>query len=398
MRARLGAWNASTARRVECEHGTTYAVAVNGERERPEFLRRADLIAPWVLDALLVLPVLAVMLATASHGLQRGSNDTHIVTVASASVLSTLPLVVRRLWPIQVFGATVIFGVAIPSAAPREKAVASAIIAAFAFYVHRLAWGYNLPLFEVVAGIALAGLVLALGLYQSTRLAYFDQVRERAARLERERTLLDEQAATDERLRIARELHDVVAHNVSLMVIQAQALGAVADDPAAARRGADTIAELGRDAMNEMHRTLALMRPDRADDERSPQPALDDLGPLLDRAHSAGVVVELSVTGTARPLPAGVELSAYRIVQEALTNVIKHSGSDRASVSLRYGGDRLELEIVDEGGGGLGHIVPSSGHGLVGMRERVALFGGSLDAGPVEDRGYRVLATLPYDR
>jgi signal transduction histidine kinase len=367
-----------------------------------------------VLDAALVLPVLAVTLATASHGLRHGSANAHLATVLSASLLSSLPLVVRRLWPMQVFAVTLIFGVAIPTAAafwppsliavytiasrrPRDTAVASAIVAAAALYVHRLAWGYGLPLFEVIAGVALAGLVLALGLYQATRLAYFDQVQERAARLERERTLLNEQAAAEERLRIARELHDVVAHNVSLMVIQAQALGATAHDPAAARRGAATIAELGRDAMNEMHRTLALMRPDRAGEERSPQPALDDLGPLLDRAQTAGVEVQLSVTGQARPLPAGVELSAYRIVQEALTNVIKHSGSDRATVSLRYGGDRLELEVVDEGGGAVAQGVPSSGHGLVGMRERVALFGGSLDAGPVQDRGYRVRATLPYD-
>jgi signal transduction histidine kinase len=136
------------------------------------------------------------------------------------------------------------------------------------------------------------------------------------------------------------------------------------------------------------------MRADEAENERSPQPALTDLGPLLERAHAAGVNVELSVSGAPRPLPAGVELSAYRIVQEALTNVIKHSGSDRASVELRYRDDGLQLQILDHGAG------PStsgqSGHGLVGMRERVALFGGSLEAGPVDGRGYRVLATLPY--
>jgi signal transduction histidine kinase len=180
------------------------------------------------------------------------------------------------------------------------------------------------------------------------------------------------------------------------MVIQAQALEATAEDPAAARHGAQTIAELGRDAMSEMHRTLELMRADSGDDERSPQPALDDLGPLLERAHAAGVNVELTVTGSQRPLPAGVELSAYRIVQEALTNVIKHSGSDRASVQLTYGNRRLELEIIDHGTGSGPPGVPGSGHGLVGMRERVALFGGSFEAGPVNGRGYRVLATLPY--
>jgi signal transduction histidine kinase len=384
---------------------------VNGERERTKLLRRVDAIAPWVVDAALAFVVLLPTLAVASHGLGRGSNNAHAAAVLGAGVLSTLPLLVRRRWPVQVLAATVIVGVAIPTAAvfwppalvavytvasrrPWRIAVVGAVVATVALYVHRLLWGYNLPLFGAIAGIALAGAALALGLYQATRLAYFEQLRERAARLERERQLLDEQAASEERLRIARELHDVVAHNVSLMVIQAQALGATADDPAAARRGAETIAELGRDAMSEMHRTLELMRADGAENERSPQPALTDLGPLLERAHAAGVNVELSVSGAPRPLPAGVELSAYRIVQEALTNVIKHSGTDRASVELRYRDDGLQLQILDHGVG------PSTsgrlGHGLVGMRERVALFGGSLEAGPVDGRGYRVLATLPY--
>jgi signal transduction histidine kinase len=386
-------------------------VNVIGERERSKLLQRVDAIAPWVLDGALALVVLPPTAAIASHGLHRGGTAADATKVITASILSTLPLLVRRRWPVQVLATTVIIGCLIPTAAvfwppslvavytvasrrPWRVAVVSALVATVAFFLHRLVWGYNLPLLGVIAGLGLAGAALALGLYRSTRLAYFEQVRERAARLERERDLLDEQAAAHERLRIARELHDVVAHNVSLMVIQAQALGANADDPAAARRGADTIAELGRDAMGEMHRTLELMRADSAQDERSPQPALGDLSPLLERAHAAGVNVELSVQGAPRPLPAGVELSAYRIVQEALTNVIKHSGCDRASVELRYGLDGLELEIVDHGVGQPETTRP--GHGLVGMRERVALFGGSLTAGPLNGRGYRVLATLPY--
>jgi signal transduction histidine kinase len=391
----------------------TYAVRVNGERERSELLRRVDAIAPWVLDSALALVVLPPTLAVASHGIQRGATTANTAAVVSAAVLSTLPLLVRRRWPVHVLVVTLIVGVAIPTAAvfwppslvavytiasrrPWRVAVVSAGTATVALYFHRLLWGYSLPLFGVVAGLALAGAALALGLYQATRLAYFEQVRERAARLERERELLDEQAAAQERLRIARELHDVVAHNVSLMVIQAQALGATADDPTAARRGAQTIAELGRDAMSEMHRTLELMRADSPEEERSPQPALTDVGVLLERAQAAGLSVELSVKGSPRPLPAGVELSAYRILQEALTNVIKHSGSDRASVEVRYGTDGLELEVVDYGAGGGRSGLSGSGHGLVGMRERVAVFGGSLVTGPVDGLGYRVLATLPY--
>jgi signal transduction histidine kinase len=369
-----------------------------------------------VLDGALALVVLAPTLAIGNHGSQSvngTSTGTSAAAVLSAGILSTLPLVLRRRWPIEVLVATLVFGVAIPTAAvfwpPSLVAVytvatrrswrislAAAVISALALDLHRLLWGYSLSLLGVVAGLALAAAALGLGLYQATRLAYFEQARERAARLERERELLDEQAAAQERLRIARELHDVVAHNVSLMVIQAQALQATAAD-SNARRGAHTIAELGRDAMNEMHRTLELMRSDSAEQERKPQPALNDLGPLLDRARASGVEVELSVTGTPRPLPAGVELSAYRIVQEALTNVIKHSGGERASVDLRYGQKGLELEILDDGGGIAGQPeVAGSGHGLLGMRERVALFGGSLEAGPLDGQGYRVRATLPY--
>jgi signal transduction histidine kinase len=270
-------------------------------------------------------------------------------------------------------------------------AVVGAILATLAVDAHQLLWGYRPQL--NVAFVA----ALAFGLYQKSRHAYVEQTHEWAGRLERERELLNQQAAAEERMRIARELHDVVAHNVSLIVIQAQALAQTAHERAA-RETADTIADLGRDAMSEMHRTLELMRADGAADERRPQPALDDLGPLLERTHSAGLNVELSVSGTPRSLPAGVQLSAYRIVQEALTNAIKHSGSDRASVDLRYGADGLELQIVDHGAGSQRPGLPHAGHGLLGMRERVALFGGTLDAGPLQDRGYRVLATLPYGR
>jgi signal transduction histidine kinase len=375
-------------------------------------LRRLDAIAHWALDGALVLFLLAPTAAIYSHGIERGTNSATAAVVA-ATLLSTLPLLVRRRWPVQVLAASLIPAIAISTAAPFSPpamvavytiasrrpwrtAVVSAIVAALALDLHRLLWGYSLQLEAVIAGLALSGAALALGLYQATRLAYFEQTRERAARLERERELLDQQAAAQERMRIARELHDVVAHNVSLIVIQAQALAQTAQEPAA-RGTAQTIAELGRNAMSEMHRTLELMRADSTGEEREPQPALGDLGPLLQTAKSAGVNVELSVKGAPRPLPAGVELSAYRIVQEALTNVIKHSGSDRAAVALRYGETGLELEIVDHGSGVHRSDLPQSGHGLVGLRERVALFGGTLQAGPVNERGYRVLATLPYE-
>jgi len=314
---------------------------------------------------------------------------------------------------VEALGAILILGMAAPGPAvfsppalvalytvasrrPRRVAIISAGFVVLVYVLRQWVLGYNLPLSGVVSAIALTGAALALGLYRATRLAYVEQLRERAARLERERELLGEQAAADERLRIARELHDVVAHNVSLMVIQAQALAATAGEDEAAKRSAETIADLGRGAMSEMHRTLELMRDGSGDGGRAPQPTLAELGPLLEQARAAGVSADLSVTGRARALEAGVELSAYRIVQEALTNVIRHAGPAHASVRVAYGDSGLELEILDDGLGGPNGERARAGHGLVGMRERVALFGGSLETGPANGAGYRVRARLPY--
>jgi signal transduction histidine kinase len=387
---------------------------VTEQRKRSELSRWLEGIPPWVLDVALVLLLSFPTAALFRHGFERGT-VVRFAWVVPATLLSTLPLLVRRRWPVPVLIIGLAIAVAIPTGASFSPAALAAIyaiasrrswqigvtgatVAALALALHRPLWGYELQPDVVVVGLALTGAALALGLYRASRREYLEQLRERATRLERERELLDAQAAAQERLRIARELHDVVAHDVSLIVIQAQALGQIANDPAA-RGTADTIAELGRNAMSEMHRTLELMRADDPCAERAPQPGLDDLGPLLARARSAGIKVELSVTGPGRPLPAGVELSAYRIVQEALTNVIKHSDASTASVELRYGDSRLELEISDHGTGldpGR-HDSPRAGHGLVGMRERVALFGGRFEAGSVNGHGYRVLATLPYE-
>jgi signal transduction histidine kinase len=376
---------------------------VYDDHERPEFLRRADAIAPWAFDAVIALIVLLPTVAAFGHGRNAENHDILVLLVIVAAVLSVLPLLVRRRWPVQVLAFILVVGVVVPGPAvfsppalvalytvasrrPWRVAALCGVATATALILHRVVWGYSLPLFGVIAGLALAGAALALGLYQATRLAYF----------ERERQLLTEQAAADERLRIARELHDVVAHNVSLMVVQAQALGATAGDPAAARRSAESIADLGRGAMSEMHRTLELMRPGDGDGDRSPQPTLADIDALIQQARTAGVAAELSVNGEPRPLSAGAELSAYRIVQEALTNVVKHAGHAHTNVNLRYTDDGLELEIIDDGRGVLERDIPSSGHGLVGMRERVALFGGTLHTGAANGRGYRVTATLPY--
>ena len=180
---------------------------------------------------------------------------------------------------------------------------------------------------------------------------------------------------------------------MSLIVVQAQALGATADDERV-REATDGIADLGRQAMTEMHRTLKLLRgDDRA--ELAPQPGLGELPELLERARTAGVGVELAVEGQPRQLAQSVDLSAYRIVQEALTNVVKHAGRAHATVTLGYRPDALELTIADSGEGGASPAGPG-GHGLIGMRERAAMFGGTLTAGPRDGRGFEVHASLPY--
>jgi signal transduction histidine kinase len=252
----------------------------------------------------------------------------------------------------------------------------------------------------VLSRLVAVGLALALGLYLRTRADYIVGLRERAERLEREQELLAEQAVASEQVRIARELHDVVAHNVSLMVVQAQALAATGDETPERVQSLHRVADLGREAMSEMHRMLGVLRPTGGDAlELSPQPGVRDLESVIARTREAGIEASLTVLGEPHELPAGVDLSAYRIAQEALTNVIRHASANRVDVTLRFGHTALELNVVDDGVGPTSNgngSTPGGGHGLVGMRERVALFGGSLTTGPAPGgRGYLVHAVLP---
>jgi len=202
----------------------------------------------------------------------------------------------------------------------------------------------------------------------------------------------------EERLRIARELHDVVAHNVSLMVVQAQAIAATSRGDQEQQTALAGMADLGREALSEMHRMLGVLRvQDGGSPEREPNPGARGLERLITRTREAGLDASLVVDGPARELPAGVDLSVYRIVQEALTNVIRHAAASQAVVALSYSPDALEVTVLDDGvGPPAGANGSSSGHGLVGMRERVALFGGRLETGRrAKSAGYRVHASLP---
>jgi signal transduction histidine kinase len=217
----------------------------------------------------------------------------------------------------------------------------------------------------------------------------------RTVELEHEREEKAKLAVTEERARIARELHDVVAHNVSIMVVQAGAeRRAIGDERPETSEALATIEETGRAALAEMRRLLGMLR--RSDDELAlaPQPSLRHLDDLVEQVREAGMPVELRIEGEPRPIAPGIDLSAYRIVQEALTNALKHAGPAQALVTVRYGNNELDIEITDNGANAAGEA-PAGGHGLVGMRERVALFGGDLAAGRGADGGYAVRARLP---
>jgi signal transduction histidine kinase len=241
--------------------------------------------------------------------------------------------------------------------------------------------------------LAIFSLAWLIGWYLRHRRGQFSGLQARAARAEHEREEQARAAVTQERGRIARELHDIVAHSVSVMVIQAQAGQRLIGDAAQARMAFRSIETSGREALVELRRLLAILR--TADDQLAvgPQPGLGSLGSLIDQVREAGLPVEVRTEGQQVPLPPGVDLSAYRIIQEALTNTIKHAGPAKAEVVLRYDPPTLELEITDTGtaaapGGG-------TGHGLIGMRERITLLGGELITGAPDGGGYRVRARLP---
>ncbi|NUO44636.1 MAG: sensor histidine kinase [Streptomyces sp.] len=247
-------------------------------------------------------------------------------------------------------------------------------------------------------------LAWVLGDSVRTRRAYFAQLEERASRLEKEREAQAKVAVAAERARIARELHDVVAHNVSVMVVQADGAAYVLDAaPDQARKALETISSTGRQALAEMRRLLGVLRTGEHQEvgEYVPQPDVEQIDDLVEQCRTSGLPVDFKVEGTPRPLPSGVELTAYRIVQEALTNTRKHGGPNAgASVRLVYFDDGLGLLVEDDGKGAPHELyedggADGQGHGLIGMRERVGMVGGTLDAGPRPGGGFRISALLP---
>ena len=250
--------------------------------------------------------------------------------------------------------------------------------------------------FVFVGAILTGAWVLAVGL--RARMDEAAELGAHAVRLELDRETLAQQAVADERGRIARELHDVIAHSMSIVVVQTGAVRRrLARDLSDEADQLAAVEETARQALREMRLLLGILRSDGADASLAPQPGLADLDRLLTQLRESGLEVDLRVVGERRPLPAGLDLTAYRVVQESLVNVLKHAGIPRATVVTRYDEAHLDLEVVDTGGQAV-TVSVAGGHGLIGMRERVQLYGGSFRCGVEESGGFAVRARLPLGR
>ncbi|GGP61605.1 sensor histidine kinase [Saccharothrix coeruleofusca] len=330
------------------------------------------------------------------------------------AVAASVPLALRRRYPLAVLWVVLAATLLTPPEGARLTFYACVIAAysAAAYSPHRgwalasvvgavaavgLAGNTTLPTVptKYVTMLVLVPIVVAANGLRTWKLRTDESLRQLTA-LEREQAEAVRRAAERERARIARELHDVVTHNVSVMVIQAGAARKVMDTaPEQAREALLAVEAGGRAAMAELRHVMGLLAPDTAA-ELAPQPDLDQLDALVGRVRDTGVPVELTVRGRRRPVPSGVGLAAYRVVQEALTNAVKHAAGASTEVTVDYGADRLRVEVTDTGGEPDGST-SGNGLGLLGLRERLAVYGGTLRAGPRPAGGYRVTALIPLE-
>ncbi|WP_129307305.1 sensor histidine kinase [Streptomyces sp. L2] len=366
---------------------------------------------PLAVDTLIAvaMAVVAVLLSRESRSQGWPELDARAYVLVA---LAHLPVALRGRWPLAVFGAVEAAAVVYVSLGywpvvstfgsmlalytvasvrpPRTALVCAACMAGVWVYAGVVS---DSPSMASVVGQAL--------LYTSV-LVWFGQLARRSAELTRrlraEQAERARRAVAEERGRIARELHDVVAHHMSVISVQSGLARFVFDsDPGKARGALGTIADTSGEALEELRRMLQVLREeDPSAPERAPMPTLARLTDLLDRVRAGGLPVDLTVEGTGRPLPPGVELCAYRVVQEALTNALKHAGPAHAHVELRYGAHELSVRVTDDGEGVNPDRVPTgTGHGLIGMRERAKLYGGTISVGPRAEGGYQVHLTLP---
>jgi signal transduction histidine kinase len=342
------------------------------------------------------------------------ANQTSIVVLA---LVAAAPLVLRRRYPLAVLW--VVMGITLSAVhVTRAPAFYACVVAAYTAAAYS---PYRVPTLASlgIAAILVSGFAMSSVPAVPTRLVPYlilipivvagnalrdwrrreQEGRARLVTLQRTRAEELRLAADQERRRIARELHDVVTHNVSVMVIQAGAarrvLGAAPDQAYAALLAVEAG---GRAAMAELRHVMGLLAVDGEDPgQLAPQPGLDGLAALVDRVREAGVPVQLTVVGEPRPVPPGVDLTAYRVIQEALTNTVKHATGATATVLVEYHPDHLRVDVTDTGGQDARPAPAGTGRGLVGLRERVAVYGGKLRAGPRPTGGYRITATIPAD-
>jgi signal transduction histidine kinase len=374
---------------------------------------------PWWSDSLLAL--ILTVIAVGSTVVARTRYGFAVPVLAAIVVLfTTVPIALRRYRPVAVLATTVTAETLLLIFSRESQVPLGVIVALYTVAarcerrvsVRAAAW-VALPITvgvivnngphagRVIPELAVFAIAWVVGDNLRTRRAYLAELEARAARLEREREEKAERAVIEERTRIARELHDVIAHNVSVMVVQASAGEEVFDeDPDRARESLTAVSSTGRAALAELRRLLGVIR---AEDESAgevsytPQPGIEYLDELVRQVRETGLPVEVSVIGEPRQLPEGVGLCAYRIIQEALTNTLKHAHASAAHVNVRYVSDALELQVLDDGRGSSAVNGEAAGHGLIGMRERVALFGGELTVSPRAGRGYEVRARLPLE-
>ncbi|MEV5374377.1 sensor histidine kinase [Streptomyces nondiastaticus] len=390
-----------------------------------DFLRRH----PTGVDSFWALLLLGLGLLAAAE--EHGASTTQTAVLLLTMVSLCLAIALRRRAPVAMLLLTIVSGLAqiaadvqvhtgdlamlvivytVASGPVRwasRLALAGGLAAPVLFLARWPVHSRNTAEFAIVVASLTTPFVLAwvLGDSMRTRRAYWAQLEERAARLEKDREQQARMAVTAERARIARELHDVVAHNVSVMVVQADGAAYVLDaSPDQAKQALETISGTGRQALAEMRRLLGVLRTEEGTTEGGdyvPQPDVEQIGDLVEQVRGAGLPVQYEVEGAPRPLPSGVELTAYRIVQEALTNTRKHGGPEAgASVRLTYFDDGLGLLVEDDGRGAQHELYEAGGtdgmgHGLIGMRERVGMVGGTLDAGPRPGGGFRISVLLP---
>jgi signal transduction histidine kinase len=384
--------------------------------------RRRALLVDAVIAGALLLEGLGELSGVIPGTQFPGADGWHAVFV----VLTALPLVVRRVWPLTTM-VTVVTVVAIwqyslygPDQQPPFEPFVALLLVVFTAGVATsgraaraavavMVVGFSLTVVDLVAGqplgAAVPPLLQIIGVFVLGRLFAGYRSRAvaegaRAARLEQESELARAEAVREERARIARELHDVVSHDVNLMVLQATVERRVSGVDGAPERDAvlASIEATGREALAELRRMLGVLRHDDAGPPLAPQPGLGEVDQLVAQAREAGVDVELVTEGDRSTLTPGIDLTAYRILQESLTNVAKHAADARTVATIRHGRDWLEIEVVDDGASARGSGTDGAGLGLVGMRERVSVYGGSLVAGRRLDApGFRVLARIPLE-